>query len=54
MSEKERDEFFEFFGITKEEEGFFKKLYKRRQFYRGTIYILILIIAILITLLCMR
>lgn len=54
MSEKERDRFFEFFGITEEEEEFFKKLYKRRRLYRGAIYTLILIIAILITLLCMQ
>lgn len=52
--EKNRDGFFEFFGITPEEEDLFKAIYKRRQIYRRIIYILILIIVILTVLLCMQ
>lgn len=51
---KKRDGFFEFFGITPEEEVLFKAIYKRRQIYRRIIYILILIIVILTVLLCMQ
>lgn len=48
----ERDSFFDFYGISKEEEEFFKIIYRRRQIYRRIIYILILIIAIQTVLLC--
>lgn len=50
----ERDGFFDFYGISEEEEEFFKVLYKRRQIYRRLIYALLLAIAILIALLSMQ
>lgn len=49
-----RDGFFELYGISEEEEEFFKVLYKRRQIYRRIIYVLSLAIAILIVLLSMQ
>lgn len=52
--DEERDGFFDFYGISEEEEEFFKAIYRRRQIYRRIIYILILIIAVQIVLLCMR
>lgn len=52
--DEERDSFFAFHGISEEEEKFFKVIYRRRQIYRRIIYILILIIAVQIVLLCMR
>lgn len=39
---KERDGFFELYGISEEEEAFFKTVYRRRRIYRGVIAILIL------------
>ena len=53
-TKEDRDSFFEFYGISEEEEKFFKVLYKKRQMYRRIIYILILIIAIQTVLLCMQ
>ncbi len=52
--DEERDSFFDFHGISEEEEKFFKVIYRRRQIYRRIIYILILIIAIQTALLCMQ
>lgn len=52
--DEERDSFFDFHGISEEEEKFFKVIYRRRQIYRRTIYTLILIIAIQTALLCMQ
>ena len=47
--EEQRDEFFEFYGISKEEEEFFKMVYRRRRIYRWIIAILILaVIALLV------
>lgn len=51
---EDRDSFFDFYGISEEEERFFKAIYRRRQIYRRIIYILILIIAIQTALLCMQ
>ena len=51
---EKRESFFEFYGISKEEEDFFKDIYKRRQIYRRIIYVLFFIIVSLIALLCTR
>ena len=54
MEDEERDSFFEFHGISKEEKEFFKLLYHRRQKYIFAITALVTIIAILIALLCLK
>lgn len=46
----ERDGFFEFYRISKEEEEFFKMIYRRRQIYRWIIIALIVVIAVLLKL----
>lgn len=40
----ERNKFFDFYGISVEEEEFFKIIYRRRCIYRFVIAILILVI----------
>lgn len=51
MEKKDRDSFFEFYGITEEEEELFKVLYRRRIRFIWTIIIMVLVIAALIALL---
>lgn len=43
-----RDSFFEFYGISQEEQEFFKMIYRRRQIYRLIILGLIIVIAVLL------
>lgn len=55
QGEKEkRDGFFDFYGISVEEEKFFKMIYRRRQIYRGIIGVLLIINVVLIALLCSK
>lgn len=51
---KERDGFFEAYGITPAQEDLFEAIYRRRQIYRRIIGALALVIAILIVLLCLK
>lgn len=51
LENKDRDGFFEFYGITEEEEELFKVLYRRRLRFIWTIVIMVLVIAALIVLL---
>lgn len=43
-----RDGFFEFYGISEEEEKFFQMIYRRRRIYRWIIAVLIGVIAVLL------
>lgn len=52
--EKKRDGFFDFYGISVEEEKFFKMIYRRRQIYRSIIGVLLAVNAILIALLYLK
>lgn len=52
--EKEHDGFFEAYGITPAQEDLFEAIYRRRQIYRRIIGVLVLVIAILIVLLCLK
>lgn len=51
---KERDGFFAFYDITPEQQELFEVIYRRRQIYRRIIGALVLVIAILIVLLCLK
>lgn len=50
MNKKERDGFFELYGISEEEEQFFKALYRRRIIYRGIITVQFLALIVLLLL----
>ena len=45
---KERDGFFDFYGISEEEEAFFRKIYRRRVIYRLAIAVLVIALAVLL------
>lgn len=51
---QERDSFFEFWGISEEEEEFFKTIYKRETMFRWTIVILIALLIGAVALLLLR
>lgn len=55
QGEKEkRDGFFDFYGISVEEEKFFEMIYRRRKIYRSIIGVLLVVNAILIALLWLK
>lgn len=54
MEKKKRDGFYEFYGITEEEEKFFKFLHRRQMRYVRAITVLLIINAILIVLLYLK
>ena len=51
---EKRDGFFDFYGISVEEEKFFKMIYRRRQIYRSIIGVLLIVNVVLIALLCSK
>lgn len=48
MEEKKRDGFFKLYGISEEEEKFFKMIYRRRIVYRTIIALQAIVIAMLL------
>ena len=48
MQEKKRDGFFKLYGISEEEEKFFKMIYRRRIVYRTIIALQAIVIAMLL------
>lgn len=48
MQEKKRDGFFTLYGISEEEEKFFKMIYRRRIVYRTIIALQAIVIAMLL------
>lgn len=48
MQEKKRDGFFKLYGISEEEEKFFKMIYRRRIVYRTIIALQAIVISMLL------